>query len=89
MSANLWPNGRPDWCGKDDMAARKLDGNEWLVLRPMLSSIRLGVMNEENASIEHWCFSSAVTAVIAWLRYPDVPEVWSRWHRRDHSEVHP
>lgn len=89
QSETLWPDGRPSWCDPGDIAARRLDGDEWLVIRPMIYSVRLAVMDEYSASIEHWCFPTATHATLAWVMYPDVPTGWSRWHRRDHTEVHP
>lgn len=78
----LFPHGTEPWMTlegpRPDMAARRLDGDEWLVIRPQLFSLRLAVMTAESASIEHWCFTTVSDALLAWMSYPTIPETWSR-----------
>lgn len=86
MSNPRFPDGKPPWIDSNDQAARHLQGEEWLVIRPMLFSQRLAVMTADNASVEHWCFHDVVDAYSAWTRYPDVPQNWTRHFKRDHTQ---
>jgi len=77
VTAEPFPDGHEYWM-EGDIAARKLDGDEWLVIRPMILSLRLAVMTEGDASVEHWCFTTLADAFVAWCLYPQVPQVWTR-----------
>lgn len=86
----LFPHGREPWQA-DDLAARRLPNSEdeWLVIRPMLFSLRLAVMTEDNASVEHWCYTSFHDAFLSWCAYPNVLDGWTRHHTRSGEMVHP
>lgn len=88
MTDELFPDGIHDWM-KGDIAARQLEGDEWLVVRPMLYSYRLAVMNEGNASIEHWCYGSLAEALVTWVLYPEIAPNWKRHQRRDRTMERP
>lgn len=81
----LWPDGRESW-HDGDIAARRLaddeDDDVWLVIRPMLFTLRVGVMSAGNAGIEFWCYPDLRTAIRAWLLYPDMPPGFTRHHER-------
>lgn len=80
----LFPDGAPSWAEEDRLfAARRLNEDEWLCIRPMLSSIRLCVMTLENADVEHWCYGSFAQALSCFLLWPDPPQHWKRHFRRD------
>lgn len=87
----LFPHGREPWQAEDLAAARRLPNSEdeWLVIRPMLFSLRLAVMTEDNASVEHWCYTSFHDAFLSWCVYPNVLDGWTRHHTRDGEMVHP
>lgn len=63
----LFPHGQQPW-QDEDVAARRLPDSEdeWLVIRPMLFSLRLAVMTEDNASVEHWCYTNLHDAFLSW-----------------------
>lgn len=89
MSDTLFPNGQPDFLDDRDLAARHLNGDEWLVIRPMITSMRLAVMTADDASVEHWCFNTPTQAVAAWSLYPHIPAWWTRHWHRDNTVSYP
>lgn len=95
MINEFFPHGTQPWINADfddpyrDLAARHLEGDEWLVLRPMLTSVRLAVMTWASASVEHWCYRSIPEAMLAWWFYPQELAGWSRHVDRTGQEHHP
>ena len=86
----LFPDGTEPWMIEDRCLAGKLVGeDEWLVIMPMMFSVRLAVANKGNASIEHWCYSSVTEALVAWALYPEVLTSWKRHQRRDRTMERP
>jgi hypothetical protein len=88
VSDDFFPDGKHPWMS-GDIAAKKISDDEWLVVRPMMYSVRLAVMNEGNASIEHWCYESVALALVGWVIYPAVVSNWKRHQRRDRSMERP
>ena len=90
VKMELFPNGTEGWVGRQGfIAARQLEGDEWLVLRPMIYSIRLAVCTEGNAAIEHWCFEDVPRALVAWVIYPQDVGGWTRHVDRNNRQEHP
>lgn len=95
MINEFFPHGMQPWMNVDfddpyrDMAARHLEGPEWLVLRPQLMSVRLAVMTSESANVEHWCYRTIPEAVLAWCTYPRELSGWTRHVDRDFVHHHP
>lgn len=86
---DLFPDGKPPWIDEGDLAARYILNDEWLVIRPMLFSLRLAVMTAYDASVEHWCFPTLPDALLAFTTYPYIPSGWTRHFQRDHKVVYP
>ena len=80
---DFFPDGKPDWVDEADLAARKLEGDEWLVIRPMLFSLRLAVMTAGDASVEHWCYGTIGQALVAFIAYPHDVGGWTRHYDRN------
>lgn len=100
--SELWPDGRPQWA-EGDLAAKRIEGGEWLVLRPLLFGASLCVCGEGCAGIEVWQFNESASLVDstlfpiglppsayrAWRDWPAPPTGWSRHQLRDGSRVWP
>ena len=86
-SRAVFPDGRPEWA-EGMYALRALRGDDegkWLSVIPLIGGrARLCVCTPDDASIEHWCYSTPRDAIIAWLAYPTVQPVgWNRWQDRN------
>jgi hypothetical protein len=88
VTGELFPDGIEPWFN-GDIAARRLEGDEWLVVRPMIYSFRVAVMSAGNASIEHWCYGSTAEALVCWVTYPEIVPNWKRHQRRDRTMERP